>query len=85
MGYPKQEALEFIQKHEGYDRAYYAGFFGFETEGEAQFFVNIRSMQLFADATVLYAGGGITKDSDTESEWQETEMKLQTLARAISC
>ena len=31
-----------------------------------------------------YAGCGITEDSDPEKEWEETEMKCQTLQRILS-
>jgi isochorismate synthase len=32
---------------------------------------------------VLYAGAGITQDSIPEKEWEETELKLNTLLRVI--
>ncbi|MFN4144463.1 MAG: chorismate-binding protein [Runella sp.] len=33
---------------------------------------------------MLYAGGGITEDSDPLKEWQETELKFQTLERVLA-
>lgn len=83
-GLPKIASMDFIKKHEGYDRSYYAGYFGLETEKETKLFVNIRCMQLFENATVLYAGGGITQDSDVQDEWDETEAKFETMGKALS-
>ena len=36
-----------------------------------------------AHAFRLYAGGGLLADSEEESEWQETEAKIHTMARLI--
>lgn len=38
-------------------------------------FVNLRCMQLKNNTAILYVGGGITKDSIPEKEWQETVSK----------
>jgi len=38
-------------------------------------FVNLRCMQLKNNTAILYVGGGITKDSNSRSEWQETVSK----------
>ena len=43
-------------------------------------FVNLRCTELFANAVNLYVGGGITKDSIPEAEWEETELKAKTLS-----
>ena len=40
-------------------------------------------MQVFKDKFALYIGGGITADSNAEKEWEETEIKSQTLADVI--
>ena len=40
-------------------------------------------MQLFTNGYRLYAGGGILTDSQEEQEWQETEIKLDTMRRVI--
>ena len=78
-GLPQQKAINFIRERENFDRQFYAGFFGIETDNSARFYVNLRSMQLFKNGLVLYAGGGITAQSNPEAEWEETERKLQTL------
>ncbi len=82
-GYPRAEALKFINHHEGYNREFYSGYFGLKGAEEFSFFVNLRCMQLFENSLVLYAGGGITKDSDPQAEWEETEAKMQTLLKVL--
>ncbi len=85
-GMPKAAALEFLRRHEGYDRAYYSGFLGpvnVAAPGVARLFVNLRCLQVRAHDAILYAGTGLTVDSDPAREWQETEMKLQTVAAAL--
>ena len=42
-------------------------------------YVNLRCMQLKNDRAYLYVGGGITKDSDPEREWEETVAKSETM------
>ncbi|WP_241502236.1 chorismate-binding protein [Hymenobacter glacialis] len=86
-GMPKTAAMHFLQQHEGYDRAYYSGFLGpvnVVAPGSARLYVNLRCLQVRADEAILYAGTGLTVDSDPEREWQETEMKLQTISTVLS-
>ncbi|WP_375418990.1 chorismate-binding protein [uncultured Hymenobacter sp.] len=85
-GMPKAAALDFIAQHEGYDRAYYSGFLGpvnVAAPGVARLFVNLRCMQLRGTTAILYAGTGLTADSEPEREWRETELKLQTVAAVL--
>ena len=42
-------------------------------------YVNLRCMQLKNNRALLYVGGGITKDSDPEKEWEETVAKSNTM------
>ena len=46
-------------------------------------FVNLRCMQLKEDNLQIYVGGGITKDSDPEKEWNETVAKSKTMLKVI--
>ncbi len=79
-GYPKREALEIISVNENFSRAYYGGFCGPVNEvGDFSFYVNLRSMWVRHDKTALFVGGGITRFSTPEAEWQETEKKKTTL------
>ena len=85
-GMPKAAALAFLQRHEGYDRAYYSGFLGpvnVAGPGVARLYVNLRCLQLRPDQAILYAGTGLTADSDPKREWQETELKLQTVGAIL--
>lgn len=42
-------------------------------------YVNLRCMQLKATKAYIYVGGGITKDSNPEREWDETVAKSSTM------
>ena len=84
-GYPKTEGCRLILAHEGYDRAYYSGFAGpLSKEGATDLYVNLRCASLSEKGLVLYAGGGLMPDSELKSEWEETEVKLQTLLSLIN-
>lgn len=82
-GMPKQEAKNFILANEGYDRKYYAGYFGFKMPEKSLYFVNLRCAQIFSDVVKLYVGGGIMPDSNPEKEWQETELKSKTIGNLL--
>jgi len=41
-------------------------------------------MQLFNKHALLYAGAGVTEDSNPEKEYLETEMKCNTLLNKIT-
>ena len=83
-GMPKAPALDFILANEGYDREFYSGFLGpINVENATNLFVNLRCMKIEANRGTLYAGAGITEDSDPEREYIETELKTQTLLRVL--
>ncbi|WP_420147877.1 isochorismate synthase [Spirosoma sp.] len=87
-GTPRDVAFSFIREHETHNRELYSGFLGpvniDTSEGAAtDIFVHIRCMKLEGKLATLYAGAGLTEDSDPEREWQETEMKCQTLLKVI--
>ncbi|MCM1369094.1 MAG: chorismate-binding protein [Candidatus Amulumruptor caecigallinarius] len=78
-GYPKEKALDIIRKIEG-DRLFYGGFCGpRHSNGDFQYYVNIRSMCLSSEEGCIFAGGGIMAESDPNMEWEETEKKASTL------
>ena len=84
-GLPKEKAYRFIQENEGYDRQYYSGFIGWlEPEGKSDLYVNLRCMNILSDRLVLYAGSGLLPSSEPESEWQETEAKMQTMRHLLN-
>lgn len=83
-GMPLESSLEFLQQHEGYDREFYSGYLGpVNVDNNVNIFVNLRCMQLFEGQAIVYAGAGVTVDSEPAHEWEETEMKLNTLLNVI--
>ena len=84
-GLPREASRELIASTELHQRRLYTGYLGVNHQnGDADFFVNLRCMQIFEDHFELFVGGGITADSNPESEWQETELKSMVLMNAIS-
>lgn len=83
-GMPLEPSLAFLNQHEGYDREFYSGYIGpVNINSSSYLFVNLRCMQLLEKQAIVYAGAGVTIDSVPESEWNETEMKLNTLLNVI--
>ena len=41
-------------------------------------------MQIQDNAVKIYVGGGVTKDSDAENEWEETISKMNTIQSVLS-
>ena len=82
-GMPKDLAKDFILTNEGYNRSFYAGFMGYETENESEFFVNLRCAKIYQNKVKLYVGGGIMPDSIPENEWKETELKSKTIGELL--
>ncbi len=84
-GMPLEESMNFLKANEGYDREFYSGYLGpVNIQNNICLFVNLRCMQLTGDQAILYAGAGVTADSVPESEWEETEIKLNTLLKVIN-
>lgn len=84
-GMPKESAMNFLSQFEGLDREYFSGFLGpVNLENSTNLFVNLRCMQLLEKEARLYAGAGVTSDSDPEKEYQETEMKFKTLLDVVN-
>ncbi|MCY2686894.1 chorismate-binding protein [Salinimicrobium sp. TH3] len=50
---------------------------------ETDLYVNLRCMQIKDGTAILYIGGGITKDSVPEDEWQETVNKAETMKKVL--
>lgn len=82
-GIPLEIAKKLILKEENHKRSYYTGFLGLIKKEAVSLFVNLRCMQVLPEKFVLYVGGGITRDSEMEKEWKETEAKAQTLLSVI--
>lgn len=84
-GLPKDKARDFILKNELVPRNYYSGFVGpLNPFQDTHLYVSLRCMQIRGNEYDLYAGGGLLASSQEESEWNETEAKLETMKRVLS-
>lgn len=82
-GVPKEEALQFIRENEPHSRALYTGFAGLVSNQQLRLFVNLRCARLNATEAFIFAGSGITADSEAEAEWDEINLKRGTLSAAL--
>lgn len=82
-GLPQNLSLDLIQSLEKHNRELYAGFIGSAASDKSSFFVNLRCCQITKGKINLYVGGGYTKDSNPEMEWQETENKSRTILNLV--
>jgi isochorismate synthase len=79
-GLPKEQAYEIIAQVEKHNREFYSGFLGpVNLDEESNLYVNLRCLQFFDGGIAVYTGGGITKGSEIEKEWEETVQKAGTL------
>lgn len=83
-GYPKDEALEFIENKEFGTRGLYGSPVGYiDVYDDCEFIVAIRSMLIKGDQATLFAGCGIVKNSDPDSEVAETAVKFSPMMNAL--
>ncbi len=84
-GVPQEAACSLIQAYEPFDRGWYAGPVGwFDSRGDGEFVVAIRSALLQGQDALLYAGCGIVKGSDPEREYSESQLKLEPMLWAMN-
>lgn len=84
-GVPKEKAMHLIRKLEKHDRGLYSGLIGLiDFKGGCELAVSIRSA-LFKDNMMnAFAGAGLIKSSNSEEEFLETELKLDTILSLFS-
>lgn len=83
-GYPKQLALDFIEHKEFGTRGLYGAPVGFiDINNDCEFIVAIRSMLIKQQQATLFAGCGIVKKSDPDSEIAETDVKFSPMMNAL--
>jgi isochorismate synthase len=83
-GFPRQAALEAIRAGERLDRGWYAGPIGWVgANGNGEFAVALRSALIDGAEATLFAGCGIVADSDPQSEYDESCLKLQVMLRGL--
>lgn len=75
-GFPKSEALTHLEKHEPFERGWYASPIGYISEGEAEMCVGIRSALVEKDTMHLFAAAGIVEGSAADQEWEELDRKI---------
>lgn len=83
-GMPRKESHDFLKENEGFDRSFFAGFIGpVNIADSTSIFVNLRTASFQDGKVTLYAGAGVTEDSDPAKEWEETEMKCEIIGKFI--
>lgn len=83
-GIPKENAKRFILNNENYKREFYTGFLGeIAPKSSVNLYVNLRCMRVDNESLDIYIGGGITKDSVPEKEWEETCIKSEVMKRVL--
>ncbi|WP_329806051.1 isochorismate synthase [Flavobacterium facile] len=95
-GMPLEAARNFILENENYNRKYYSGFLGeFQMHEQTNLFVNLRCCEFVNTNTNtnvnlknqskvnIYVGCGITKESQAEKEFIETENKAKTILSVL--
>ena len=82
-GIPKELCKNAIEKFESHPRKLYSGYIRVQFENKIQYFVNLRCAEFFRNAALIYVGGGITAESSPEKEWQETELKADSILKNI--
>ena len=75
-GTPKKNTIEIIKKVEKYDRGYFTGVFGVFDGECVKSGVMIRFIEKIDDNLYYKSGGGITIDSNIESEYNELKEKI---------
>ncbi len=75
-GAPKRATLQLIKNAEGERRGFYSGVFGYYDGSELDSAVLIRYIEKMEDKYYYRSGGGITINSDMESEYKEVNSKV---------
>ncbi len=84
-GTPTDQAMQVIGKMESHDRGWYSGPIGWiNNKGDGEFYVALRSALVKDEEAHVFSGGGIVSESHPDTEWEETELKLQPIISALS-
>ena len=83
-GLPTATAMDFIRRHEGFDRGWYAAPVGWlDSQGNGDFLVALRSALIAPRHCHLFAGCGIVEGSQPAGEYEETQIKLASMEHAL--
>ncbi|MGY2290559.1 isochorismate synthase [Pseudomonas sp. SDO528_S397] len=84
-GFPREAALDYIRTREQLDRGWYAGPVGWlNDQGDGEFAVALRCALLEGGRATLFAGCGLVSGSDPESEYRESDLKMQTMREVLA-
>ncbi len=83
-GYPKKDAMNWINTLESFSRGNYASPIGWvDAEGNSEFRVAIRGARYFDQNLEFTAGSGIVKGSIAKNEIEEIQLKFKSLVKQI--
>ncbi len=83
-GYPGDVANLWLKKREPFVRGWYAGAAGWvDRGGNGKLAVLLRCALLDQDQADLFAGAGITAESNADAEYAETELKFRVMLEAL--
>jgi len=82
-GYPQERIFEYLRKSEPFNRGWYAAPIGWMNKTNADFAVGIRSALVHRNHLHIFAGAGIVRQSNAQSEWAETEKKMDNFTAIL--
>lgn len=83
-GEPRESALALLEQYEAHERGMYAAPFGFMKDmGDGILIVAIRSALIMGNKLYAYAGCGVVAGSDSDAEYEETNVKMCTILDAL--
>lgn len=83
-GAPKHMAMTLIDKYENTNRSFYGGAIGFiGFDGTFNHAIMIRTFLSHGNKLIFQAGAGVVSKSNSESELQEVNNKLEALRKAV--
>jgi salicylate biosynthesis isochorismate synthase len=82
-GTPRATAREWLARHEGFPRGWYAGAVGTRGDGRLHLAVGLRCARLEDRHATVYAGAGIVEGSTAAAELLETDRKARPLLEAL--
>ena len=82
---PREKGWEWLQEYEKkINRGRFGAPIGCIYDNYAYCYVAIRNVQWTPTGTAIGAGCGVTLKSDAEDEWQEIQLKLQSIQRMLA-
>lgn len=78
-GFPQKKTFNIIQKIEPHNREFYSGKIIINLSFSKMVFINLRCLKIFRNFFEVFVGSGITSDSLSKHEWNETENKIKSI------